>query len=227
MGDGEEFIADEIGLVKCPKCKNDMVELIQEDMTEGQQADYDAGFNHPYECPECGYYDLFNVPSIYEREDSGWEDEEIDELVEITRIDPSSFEEVIENALRSKCFVEAISLIHNVIEAYLKTKIEGYLSADEMRLKLLKEKFKPQYLKDYNTICYILGLIKSEDYKRLIEFNKNRNKIIHELLKKSMTIIELRKITRNGRELQIKLSPLNHSEAGIKRIMDEFDRLIV
>ena len=63
MGDGDEFIASEIGLVKCPKCGNDMVELIQDygGMTEGQQADYEMGFNRPFECPECSHYGLFDV----------------------------------------------------------------------------------------------------------------------------------------------------------------------
>lgn len=209
---------------KCPKCNGEMEETEQDysSMTEGQQADYDGGFNRTFECSECGYNALIDLtPTDFE----DWEDPEVDELVEIIKIDPKSFEDVIENALKNKCFVEAISLIHNTIEAYLKRKIEVFLISDSARLQLLKEKFKPQYLKDYNTICYILGLIQREDYETLQEFNIKRNKVVHELLTKSMTIEELRNITRKGREMQMKLSPLNHSEQDIKNIMAEFDRL--
>jgi len=210
---------------KCPKCGSDMFEVQQDNMTEGQEMDYMAGFNTPFECsnPECQYYNLFDVG--YREDILGWDDPEIDELVEITRIDKNSFEEVIEHALKSKCFIEAISLIHNVIEVYLKRKIEDLTINDETRLQLIKEKFKPQYLHDYNTICYIMGIINKDTHKKIIKFNKDRNKSIHDLLKKETTIDELKHITKEGRRIQITLSPLKHTEEDIKRIMNHFDEL--
>jgi hypothetical protein len=226
MKDRKKFILQEFGVITCPKCGKGMVECVQEDMTEGQEADYDAGFNHPYECQDCGYWGLFDVESIYApEEEDKWEDPEIEELIKINKVDASSFEEIIENALKSKCFIEAISLIHNVIEVYLRSKIELFISGDETRLQLLKEKFKPEYLKDYNLICYLFGLIKKEDYKNMNKFNKDRNNVIHELLKRSMTIEKMKNIAKNGRKIQLKLSPLNHSEEDIKKILKEFDKL--
>jgi len=147
---GKGYFDEPVKTRKCPKCGCDMEEQEQDysSMTEGQQADYDAGFNRPFQCqnPECNYYGLFEVPSIYEEEDVdfGWDDPEIDELVKITRIDPNSFEDVIEHALKSKCFIEAISLIYNTIEAYLKKKIEDLTNNDKERLELLKKKFNPK-----------------------------------------------------------------------------------
>lgn len=217
----------DITIANCPKCGNGMIELEQDfpNMTEGQQADYDAGFNRPHECQECGYEGLFDVESIYETEDMGWEDPEVDELVEIIRIDPNSFEEVIEHALRSKCFIEAISLLHNTIEASLKKKIEDLAIQDKERLNLLKKKFKLKYLRDYNTIAYLLGLIDNELYKSILNFNEKRNKVIHELLINPKEMIQIKRIARAGKKLQMKLSPLNYSETDIQTIMDNFDNI--
>ncbi|MDO8528740.1 MAG: hypothetical protein Q7S06_02510 [Nanoarchaeota archaeon] len=214
---------------KCPKCGGIMKEQEQDysGMTEGQQADYDAGFNRPFGCSECGEYGLFDVESVYEKEERelAWKDQEIDELVKITRVDPNSFENVIEHALRSKCFIEAISLIHNTIEAYLKKKIEDLTNNDKERLELLKKKFNPQYLRDYTTISYLLGIIDNPTYKSLLEFNEKRNKVIHELMTKPKDLETIRQIARRGRELQMKLSPLNLSSTDIANIMATFDRI--
>ena len=220
----EEMIVSELGCIKCPKCGEDMIELVQDhsSMTEGQQVDLEMGFNRPFECSECGYNSLFEVPKT-----DYFEDEEINELVEITRIDPNSFEDVIERALRSKCFIEAISLIHNVIEAYLKRKIEDVTSNDETRLQLLKEKFKPQYLKDYNTLSYILGIIDKQMYKQISDFNNKRNKVIHELLAHPKEIEQIRQIARKGRTIQMQLSPLNHNKEDMKNIMKTFDEITI
>ncbi len=216
-------------MVKCPKCGAEMEELEQDysEMTEGQQIDSDMGFNRPHECPQCNYYDLFDVESVYEKEERelAWKDQEIDELVRITRVDPNSFEDVIEHALRSKCFIEAISLIHNTIEAYLKKKIEDLTNNDKERLELLKKKFNPRYLRDYTTISYLLGIIDNPTYKSLLEFNDKRNKVIHELMTKPKDIETIRQIARRGREMQMKLNPLNHSIQDIANIMTEFDRM--
>ncbi len=154
-----------------------------------------------------------------------WDDPEIDELVKIIRVDKNSFEDVIEHALRSRCFIEATSLIHNVIEAYLKKKIEDLTDSDKERLKLLKQKFKLKYLWDYNTISYLLGIIDSDMHKSILEFNEKRNKVIHDLMTNPKDLETIRQIARRGRRIQIKLSPLNHTQTDIVRIIAEFDRI--
>lgn len=217
----DHMMANEIGLIKCPKCGEDMIECVQGEMTDGQESDYLAGFNHPYQCSVCGYHGLFDVNSI----EGYFNDPEIDELVEITRIDPNSFEDVIEKALKYKCFIEAISLIHNVIEAYLKRKIEDLATKDETRLQLLKDKFKQKYLKDYNTMSYILGIINKTTYKSISDFNNKRNKVIHELLTNPKDLEQLRLIAKKGRKMQMQLSPLNHNKEEIKKIMEHFDKI--
>lgn len=216
----EAMIADDIGAVTCPRCGNYMIEFMQGEMTDGQESDDIAGFNHSYQCPECDYYGLFNVEP---REI--FEDEEVEELVKIIRVDPDSFEAVIEHALKSHCFIEAISLIHNVIEAYLKKKIEDLTNNDRERLELLKKKFSPRYLRDYTTISYLLGIVDNQTYKLILEFNEKRNKVIHELMTNPKDIEQIRQIARRGREMQMKLSPLNHSPQDISNIMAEFDRI--
>jgi len=169
--------------------------------------------------------DFTDTGVCYDCLESTWNDPEIDKLVEITRVDPNSFEEVIEHSLKNKCFIESISLIHNVIEAYLKKKIEDLTSSDEERLKLLKKRFKLKYLKDYNTISYLLGIIDNLTYKSILDFNVKRNKVIHKLLTNPTYINQIKAIARMGREIQMKLSPLNHSQQDITNIMANFDKI--
>lgn len=44
------------GLLQCPLCggRLDEAEEDTENMTDGQEADYFAGFNHPHICTVCG-----------------------------------------------------------------------------------------------------------------------------------------------------------------------------
>ena len=209
----------------CPKCKKGYMEEDDEsedEMTEGQEANYFAGFNHSCTCSNCGYSDLFDV----EMSEPDFE-EEINELVEIIKITPDSFEDVIDNAITSKCYIEVISLVHNVIQSYLKYRIDIFFNNDKERFKLLTSKIKLNYLYDYNLLCYILGLISKDRYDSIIQFNKNRNKVIHDLLKKETTMEELRLIARDGRLIQISLSPLNHTLGDIDGIMKYFDKMTV
>ena len=207
----QRYFDEPVETRKCPKCGEEMQKqpLDYSEMTDGQQADYDVGFNTPFECSECGYHDLFNVESVYEKEERelAWKDPEIDELVKIIDTSPKNFEDLIEHALRNKCFIEAISLIHNTIEAYLKKKIEDLKGNDEGRLELLKTKFKLKYLRDYNTIAYLLNIIEKSLYDSIIEFNSKRNKVIHDLIKRPKDLEQIRKIARKGREIQMRLSP--------------------
>lgn len=162
---------------------------------------------------------------LYSTADEEWNDPQIDKLVAITRIDSNSFEDVIENALKKGCFIEAISLIHNVIEAYLKRKIVDLTSDDKERLELLKRKFNLRYLRDYSTISYLLGIIDNQMYKSILDFNEKRNKVIHELMVNPKDINQIKAITRKGREIQMKLSPIGHSQKAIINIMDTFDEM--
>jgi len=137
MGDGTEYIAQEIGLVKCPKCGVDMVEVIQEDMTEGQQANYEAGFDVPFECPNCEYYGLFNISSIYEREEADSDSFEFGE----TDIILSTKEESENSKMLGDIIKEALR-----IESDMERIIELYFVPDEDRrrefsLNILKKEF--------------------------------------------------------------------------------------
>ena len=210
--------------IQCPKCKTHMIEEDEEfeDMSDAQQSDYFAGFNHRLFCPNCDYSGFYDVLMLDYGEDM---EQEINELVKIIEINPDSFEDVIENTLKKKCFVGAISLIHNVIEAYLKYKLKIFFKSDKNKLNLLKSKGKRKHLRDYCEICYMLDLIKKEEYKTITQFNKDRNKVIHRMLKETMKVSELKKIARKGREIQMRLSPLDHSEKDIKNIMSTFDKL--
>jgi len=62
-------------------------------------------------------------------------------------------------------------------------------------------------------------------YKSILEFNDKRNKVIHELLTNPKDIETIRQIARRGKEIQMKLSPLNHSTTDIENIMNTFDRI--
>lgn len=206
----------------CPKCNIELDELEQDysEMTEGQRANYDGGFSRPFACPECGHWALYDIEvNDYEPD---FEEEQFEELIRVIKVSPDSFEEVIENALNSRCFIEATSLIHNVIEGYLRYKLEVHFASDKDKLALLKNR---KYLKDYNEFCYLFGLINKKEFDDICKFNADRNRMIHELLKKTATISELRAVARRGREIQARLSPLNHTEEDIKRIMIEFDNL--
>jgi hypothetical protein len=211
----------------CPKCGSELEEAsleedAGEDMTEGQQADYDAGFNHTFYCtrPGCNFSGEFDVGI------ADFDEEELDELADLIAISSDTVEDAIENALKNGSYVEAISLIHNVIEAYLKFRLEKHFALGENKLKQLKaRKVRINYLHDYTTINYLLGLISTEDLDMILQFNKDRNKVIHKILLKRMTLTTLKAIARKGREVQLRLSPLNHSPGDIKGILEYFDKI--
>jgi len=57
---------------RCPKCNSAMEELEEdfEGMSEGQMADYDAGFNRTFYCPKCKNTSLQDV-DVFSVEDEG------------------------------------------------------------------------------------------------------------------------------------------------------------
>lgn len=151
---------------------------------------------------------------------------------DIDGIDTCSFENAIERSLERQCFIESISLIHNTIEFYLGVRIKTFLFEKARgnpegikRFQLLKEEFENQYLKYLNTVSYALGIIDENIYESISSFNERRNVAIHKLPARPQSIEQLRSIARNGREIQLKLSPVNHSDQSIKNIMEHFDKI--
>ncbi len=192
-----------------------------------------------HDCPYCNKKtttDRYGACQVcgqlkFEADDT-WEeamqyDKRVSELAKIVKINPKSFENLITNALQKHAFIEAISLIHNTIEAYLKGKIEAFFGEDNCRYELLKGYVKLNRLYNYNGFCYILGLLSKDVYEGIKKFNEERNKVVHDLLKEEITMESLRMMARKGRELQMRTSPLNHSEADIQRVMQIFDKITV
>lgn len=243
----------------CPKCPEDDKGNLTEDddpsgMTDGQYSEWFAGHGHVFRCNICDYQEERNVDMF-----EGIPEEE--ELFEFNdEINAQAIEDLIDRAIEKKCFIEALSLIHNVIEFYLKYRIrldifkrEGLdeLGFDSSRYKKdeesvdlsgvetdnekrAKEKFKLCYssikkVHDCKNICFILNLINKDLFDLITKFNKQRNTAIHSLLKKDeskegdVKYRFIRLTAKLGREIQLKLSPLDHSDQDIMNILKKFD----
>lgn len=165
-----------------------------------------------------------------------------------------NFEDLIVRSLEKGAFIEANSLIHNVIEFYLQSKILNYVLSlfgisesnsqkvndrifaehkDELveKSKILSNRKNSDYIKylyDYVEIGYLLGLIDKGLYSKILNFNENRNKYVHQLLKRSGKF-KFRDIVANarlGREIQMRLSPVGHSEKDIESVLKKFDEFV-
>lgn len=241
--------------VKCPKCNTIMSELEEdcENMTDGQQADYEAGFNRPHYCSKCKEMHLISRPGEFYPDI----DDEFDEMDD--KIDDKVFEDLIDRAIDKRCFIEVISLVHNVIESYLKFRLRDEIlkkheiSFDNFPLKDKKniiEKLKElgvydkiiilfgrgksnylKYLDDYKEMCYMFKLIDKNMFRDITKFNMQRNAAAHKLLKfqeegskvKHYRYRDIIATAELGREIQLKLSPLEHSEEEIKKILGRFE----
>ncbi|MBI3035317.1 hypothetical protein HYY71_03260 [Candidatus Woesearchaeota archaeon] len=124
------------------------------------------------------------------------------------------FESLICRSLSLGCYVEAISLIHNTIESYLKNVLR------------LKNEVKGYYLIDYAIDCERANLISKDLFNDIDEFNKNRNKAIHKLLKNEIDYKELMNVIFSGRKIQLGLSPCNHKKEEIERVLNIDKRAI-
>ena len=198
----------------CPECGEGILEELEEDpsgMTEGQQANYEMGFDRPFMCPNCGCTVLMDSDDVYI--------DEIDDLLEELIAGPETMEDLIEHALESGCLIEAISLIHNTIEAYLKFKINEFSDKNK------KDKIKLHYLKSYNGISYLLGLIDIKLYREINKFNNDRNHVIHKLMKNPKKLEDIWLIAKRGRKIQLQLSPIKHSKSDIELILKRFDEM--
>lgn len=139
MGDGTEFIASEVGLFKCPKCGEEMIELIQDiqGMSDGQLADYEMGFNRPFQCSGCSYYQLLDVgvPGI------DFDSFEVEPLEE-RRHTPLTIEESAENAERvGIILIEAIEIEFLIEDVILRYYFSGEGKKTEFHEDILKKEF--------------------------------------------------------------------------------------
>ena len=84
-------------------------------------------------------------------------------------------------------------------------------------------------VKSLRAINYLLSIIGDELNDDIKTFNSKRNVVVHELLKntkrskKVETYNEIKKIARLGRKIQLKLSPLYHTDEEIEQILKIFD----
>ena len=144
-------------------------------------------------------------------------------------LDDRTFESFISRAIKSQSYIEAISLIHNTIEIYLQYKIIRYLAENKdmdyyiKRRATLSGEGNINSLIVWSEITHLFGLIDDNLFEDLKIFNKKRNLVIHKLLKNKITYAEIKEIARVGRIIQLKLSPLNHSQEAINNIMIYFD----
>ncbi len=245
----------------CPNCKIPLEELDEDTstMNEGQEANYLAGFNHTYYCNKCKQVFDIDRPGEYYASIPDTEEKFTDQ------IDEEVFEDLIDRAKNNSCFIEAISLIHNVIEFYLKTMIQRHIfekittkfdkklfdleNYEELREKLketgyyhkisiLESKHKStnlKYLKDYKESCYMYDLIDKTMFDNITLFNALRNMAVHKLLKpkkkgtetKYYKYGEIVNAAIFGREIQLRLSPIKHSEEDIKNILNNFKKFSV
>ena len=145
------------------------------------------------------------------------------------KVDDKTFEFFIERAIKNQSYIEAISLMHNTIEAYLQYTIIKYLVKNKSmeyyikRRKTLSGQGRLNSFIVWAEVNHLFDLIDDDMFDKLKSFNAKRNDVIHHLPKGKMTYGEIRLIARLGRELQIKLSPLDHKEIDLKKILYFFD----
>lgn len=159
-----------------------------------------------------------------------------------TPINDRYFEALICRAIENQYYIEVISLIHNTIEIYLQYSIKIYfLKLEESKISdkdIQKNWGKRNELLKEGSICsvnslrainYLLSIIDDELNDDIKTFNSKRNVVIHELLKNTKrskeveTYNEIKKIARLGRKIQLKLSPLLHTDEEIEQILKIFD----
>lgn len=173
---------------KCPKCGCDMEEQEQDysGMTEGQQADYDAGFNRPFQCQneECNYYGLFEVPSIYEEEDYEEPKEYSDNLIAFIL---NYQEDKIEECFNKKYYIEAIVYLHRQIFEELRYLLLKKVKGDNnIPLEESDPKYKEvvpflKYMTDetLSRMAFIYGRIDKIELTKIKTLNTLRNQFVH------------------------------------------------
>ncbi len=144
-------------------------------------------------------------------------------------LDAKNLESFIVRAIKLQAYIEAISLIHTTIEVYLQDKIFRYLKENkddgyfDKRTSTISGNGNLNSLIIWAEVTHLFDLIEGDVFADLKNFNTERNRITHSLLKKIKTYGEIKEIARKGRILQLKLSPINHSSQDIQDIMVFFD----
>jgi len=142
------------------------------------------------------------------------------------QIDEKNFDEIISRAVKKECYVEVISLVHNYLELHLKSLIARKLA--NIKSKHLPEKIKIlqnrggnflKYLNDYNEIAFLLGCLDQNMYEEIKKFNADRNKVMHQILKKTKPYSKLKKIAKKGCTIQIIFNPFKFTEADMLQKM--------
>ena len=222
--DYEELCEDELNSpellpFRCPKCSNLLseIEFDEDELSEAQYQEYLAGIRF-LQCPnnQCNFESYCDISELLGDlillENIGKPIKEVYDLKPIDNYNqykysemPEYFEEYAKRALRKECYIEAISLIHNLLENFLKNnferKIEKY-SKDlfKQKLKKIEEndfsqycnifrtlKYRPKrkkekYLTDWNFLSVCFDLYSLETFRKIKELNQLRINIIHKLM---------------------------------------------
>ncbi|MCD4666980.1 hypothetical protein K8R47_04200 [archaeon] len=141
-------------------------------------------------------------------------------------------EKLLFKSKKFKCYIEGINLIHNSLELYLRRKIINFIAIIDKIApgnKLETEKYEILFgvkksLVELTEICYLMSIIDKKTYLDLLEFNSNRNKAVHRLLKKSVKYEDLKKYAKFGEKIKLKLSPISHSDKDINKIIGFWDK---
>jgi hypothetical protein len=209
---------------KCPKCNIKMEDVGGDDyadMTEGQQADYDAGFNHLFECSECReslvYEHQVPMPDI---DDDDWDtpEEYSDELLEMLE---KYNENKINECIEKEFYIEAIVDLHRHIGEQLRfliiKQIKGItnipLDSTNERFNELVPLLKRMDDDPLIRMAFVYERIGKQDKDKLLELNKTRNKFVHAFNKKEREEIfsnkgQLKGLLESCIEIEKKLADL-------------------
>jgi len=116
----------DVVLMKPCKCKNCNVELIefgQEeagyfDMSDGQKENYDAGYEHPFQCPKCKEIYLLEGEGTY-----GPDDEELDRGFEKKKMPAEFYKKLGKDWVKKQKISEDAAIKHYKKQGYLVAKI--------------------------------------------------------------------------------------------------------
>ena len=166
---------------ECPNCGGEMQEQQQDyaSMTEGQQADYDGGFNRPFECPDCGNYGLFDIEIYEDEEGIDYDSFELQEEVKLSQTSETIEEDTENKTIVGIIMVELINIESEIDSIILRKYFENNPSLrEDFSKNLLNKEFFSLEQK-----IIILSKIVEKNEKELIKniriFQAIRNAIAH------------------------------------------------
>lgn len=211
-------------------------------MTDSEFSEFRKGMKYAFYCPQCKHHDIYDDSNVNTGLDEKITPEQYEDYT--IKIDYYTVEDLIERAVEKRCFIEVIALVHNVVELYLKSEFRKYwfneISSNYLSIPF-KERFdkllaseelfntfinsKRESVDNYLKLCIKFKLIEREKQILITEFNEQRNKIIHELLKKNKTLkySDIILTAKLGRQIQLLLSPNSFNEEEQKNILAKFD----